>query len=61
MLRTGKTLEELVQALQTLLIISVRVVLASALLERFLENLPMQWPITRIDAIGIGGDGGASQ
>ena len=56
MLCTGEALEELVQALQALLIVSITVFLASALLERLLEDLPMPGPVTRIDAISVGGD-----
>ena len=56
MLRTGEALEELVQALQALLIVSITVFLASTLLERLLEDLPMQGPVTRIDAISVGCD-----
>ncbi len=55
MLCAGEALEELVQALQALLIVSITVFLASALLERLLEDLPMQGPVTRIDAISVFG------
>lgn len=56
MLCTGEALEEFLQAFQALLIIGISVAVVSTLLERILENFPMQWPIARIDAIGVGGD-----
>ena len=42
MLRTGEALEEFLQAFQALLIIGISVAVVSTLLERILENFPMQ-------------------